>query len=57
MTFKAVIESSKLKQFASTISIYNEKDEFVDGYYLTEIEDKRINQSSIVDKEIKDMKT
>lgn len=41
MTFKATIESSILKQYTSSISIYNEKDEFVDGYYVTEIEDKR----------------
>ncbi len=45
MTFKAVIESSKLKHFTSSVCIYNEKDKFINRYYVTEIEDKRTNFS------------
>ncbi len=44
MTYKAVIEdikNPKMKQYIADISIYDEKGEYVDGYFVTELEDKR----------------
>jgi len=37
---KLIIEDTNMKPYIATISIFN-NDKFIDGYYLTEIQDKR----------------
>lgn len=41
MTYKATIEDTKMKPWIACIDIHDENGDFVAGYYVTELNDKR----------------